>query len=158
MNEYTDDAMRARSMSWADVQWSFDDDERLSCQLQDAQDEFGGIIAAGICYPPSPPMNTVGVSERTQVQRWRSTARWQQLRWQCLVRDMFQCQMCNRIEHDTSKLHGDHIKPAKTHPELFWEPDNIQTLCERCHTSDKQKQERGRKVPWGVDADGWPIT
>ena len=61
MHNYTDEAMRARAMSWADVQWAFDDDERMSCQLQDAQDEFGCIIAAGICFEPSPPMNTGGV-------------------------------------------------------------------------------------------------
>ena len=96
-------------------------------------------------------------TERTQVQRWRSTARWQKLRWQRLVHDLFQCQSCKRIEHDTSKLHCDHIKQAEKHPELFWEWDNLQTLCERCHNGDKQREERGNKLHWELDADGWPV-
>ena len=71
---------------------------------------------------------------------------------------MFQCQSCKRIEQDTSKLHAHHIKEAEKHPELFWDEDNLETQCEHCHNSDKQRQERGKQLPWQVDEDGWPIA
>jgi len=39
----------------------------------------------------------------------------------------------------------DHIKPHKGDPGLFWDQDNWQALCKRCHDSDKQRIERGEQ-------------
>ncbi|NQZ75806.1 MAG: HNH endonuclease [Ekhidna sp.] len=93
---------------------------------------------------------------KTQVQRWRSTARWQKLRWERLTHDRFQCQSCGCVKPNTSELHCDHIKRAEDFPHLFWEWDNLQTLCSTCHNSEKQRQERGKKT-WPIDEHGWPI-
>ena len=50
----------------------------------------------------------------------------------------------------------DHIKPIRTHPELAFDPANLQTLCKRCHDSVKHREEMtGHRV--GVDSDGNPL-
>lgn len=77
-------------------------------------------------------------------RKWYNTARWRRLRWNALVRDQFTCQMCGRIEGNTSLLVGDHKLAHRGDPELFWDFDNVQCLCKRCHDSDKQRTERAR--------------
>jgi 5-methylcytosine-specific restriction endonuclease McrA len=55
---------------------------------------------------------------------------------------LFRCQMCGKLEGDTSKLHADHRRPHRGRPNLFWDPDNIQTLCaDPCHNTHKRRME-----------------
>ncbi len=42
-------------------------------------------------------------------RKWYSLKRWKDLRWSILVRDLFTCAMCGKVETDTSQLHADHI-------------------------------------------------
>jgi 5-methylcytosine-specific restriction enzyme A len=84
--------------------------------------------------------------QRTAFNPLRSlyrTARWFKLRWSILTRDLFTCQMCGRIEADTSKLVCDHRKPHRGDLALFWDQDNLQTLCSSpCHSKHKQRLEQ----------------
>lgn len=48
----------------------------------------------------------------------------------------------------------DHIVPHKGDPELFFDPDNLQSLCKSHHDSTKQREELGQIV--GCDAMGNP--
>lgn len=73
---------------------------------------------------------------------WYKTARWQKLRWQVLARDLFTCQMCNRIEGNTSLLVADHKIAHKGNAALFWDEANLQCLCAKCHNTTKQATER----------------
>ena len=75
-------------------------------------------------------------------RRWYKTARWQALRWQVLVRDLFTCQRCKRIEGDTSQLVADHRKAHRGDPMLFWSIANLWTLGVNWHSSAKQREER----------------
>lgn len=75
-------------------------------------------------------------------RRWYKTSRWQKLRWSVLVRDLFTCQMCKRVEADTSLLVGDHKTPHRGDERMFWDEANIQCVCKRCHDSEKQRQEK----------------
>jgi len=77
---------------------------------------------------------------------WYKTARWQRLRWDVLVRDLFTCRMCGLVGgSDTSKLVADHIRPHRGDEALFWDASNLQCLCSGCHNSTKQAAEaRGR--------------
>lgn len=75
-------------------------------------------------------------------RRWYKTSRWQKLRWSVLVRDLFTCQMCERIETDTSQLVCDHKRPHRGDEAMFWDPANLQCLCKTCHDRDKQREER----------------
>ena len=73
---------------------------------------------------------------------WYKTARWQKLRWSVLVRDLFTCARCGRIEGNTSRLVADHIVAHRGDEALFWDGANLQCLCKACHDSDKQREER----------------
>jgi 5-methylcytosine-specific restriction enzyme A len=93
------------------------------------------------------PVDAAGVErQRTAFNPLRPlyrTARWFKLRWDILTRDMFTCQMCGRIEADTSKLVCDHRKPHRGDLTLFWAEDNLQTLCASpCHSKHKQRLEQ----------------
>ena len=70
------------------------------------------------------------------------TARWAKLRWSILLRDQFTCQMCGRLEPDTSKLVADHVHPHRNDLDLFWNGE-LQTLCASpCHSKHKQRMEQ----------------
>ena len=88
---------------------------------------------------------------------WYKTGRWQKLRWSILVRDMFQCAMCKRIEHKTSQLVADHKTPHKGNLESFWDEANLHCLCKLCHDSDKKRIEAGGKAKPRIGLDGWPV-
>jgi len=56
--------------------------------------------------------------------------RWKRLRVEILRRDGFACVQCGA----RGRLEVDHIRPVRTHPELSFEPGNLQCLCPACHT------------------------
>ncbi|NHT77541.1 HNH endonuclease [Rhizobiaceae bacterium CRRU44] len=82
---------------------------------------------------------------RSQSEPWRklyTSARWKRLRIATFRRALFTCQMCGKIEGNTSLLICDHVKPHKGDEDLFFDPDNLQTLCVPCHDGPKKRQER----------------
>lgn len=50
----------------------------------------------------------------------------------------------------------DHITPHRGDQTLFWDRSNWQSLCTTCHSSHKQRQERGGPLA-GCDVSGRPI-
>lgn len=50
----------------------------------------------------------------------------------------------------------DHIVPHRGDTKLFWDKDNWQSLCETCHDSHKQAEERSGIIK-GCDLSGLPI-
>lgn len=80
--------------------------------------------------------------ERKPWRKWYKTTRWQRLRFSIFERDLFTCQMCSKLESNTSQLVADHRKPHRGDAVLFWSPSNIQCLCKPCHDTEKQSQER----------------
>lgn len=77
-----------------------------------------------------------------EYRAWYKTKAWRQLRWQALVRDLFACQMCGKVEADTSELVGDHKVPHRGDRALFFDLSNVWCLCAHCHNSTKQREER----------------
>ena len=73
-------------------------------------------------------------------KRVTATRRWQVLRQQILERDGWKCRGCG----ERRRLEVDHIKPVRTHPELSFDPRNLQALCGPCHTR-KTRIECGHK-------------
>jgi len=57
------------------------------------------------------------------------SARWPALRLAALRRDGFRCVSCGT----RGRLEVDHVKPVRTHPELSFVLENLQSLCARCH-------------------------
>lgn len=86
---------------------------------------------------------------------WYSLKRWSLLKDATHLRDGYQCRMCGRLHPTRQGLVADHIQPHKGDPALFWDPDNLQTLCQPCHDRHKQAQERGTLAP-AIGVDGWP--
>lgn len=76
-------------------------------------------------------------------RKWYHTARWKALRWSVLLRDGFTCQRCGDLvrDGDTSKLVADHREPHRGDEALFWDENNLQTLCSPCHSGAKQREE-----------------
>lgn len=98
-------------------------------------------------------MNLQRSRQRDAGQPWRAwykTARWQKLRWSVLVRDLFTCRECGRIEADTSKLVADHKRAHRGDERKFWDPENLQCLCKPCHDKVKQAQEQASLHQRGV--------
>jgi 5-methylcytosine-specific restriction protein A len=75
-------------------------------------------------------------------QRVIRTKRWKVLRLEILERDGYRCTSCGC----GGRLEVDHIKPVRTHPELSYDPGNLQALCPGCHTR-KTRIECGHPPP-----------
>ena len=78
-----------------------------------------------------------------QHQELYQSARWQRLRRRLLLKYPL-CAECERQGWITQATVVNHIKPHKGNPELFWDEDNLQTLCKSCH--DRKTAKEGR---WG---------
>jgi 5-methylcytosine-specific restriction endonuclease McrA len=100
--------------------------------------------------------------EADEYRKLYKTKLWLILREQALLRDNFQCQQkgCGiflkrgRSAPNSAVIH--HIKPHKGDPELFFDINNLQSLCKRHHDSDAQSLEaRGYDITIGDD--GWPV-
>jgi hypothetical protein len=88
----------------------------------------------------------------TETRKLHKTKRWQDLRWSVLVRDLFTCQICGRLEGNTSQLVCDHVEPHRGNVEKFW-AGPFQTLCKPCHDGQKQKEEVAARAA-GLDVYG----
>ena len=54
------------------------------------------------------------------------------------------CRYCERIGRLTPANVVDHIRPHRGNADLFWNPDNWQPLCQPCHDSIKQREDRNK--------------
>jgi 5-methylcytosine-specific restriction endonuclease McrA len=95
----------------------------------------------------SVPIDPAGVERQRMafnpLRALYKTARWRALRIATFIRDAYTCQMCGRIEGDTSKLVADHRHPHRGDLALFWAETNLWTLCASpCHSKHKQRMEQ----------------
>ncbi|WP_449375914.1 HNH endonuclease [Bosea thiooxidans] len=65
------------------------------------------------------------------------------------------CEYCLACDEVTEATVADHVKPHRGDEALFWDPDNLQSLCGSCHSRHKQAEEHGRTIV-RFGADGWP--
>ena len=82
------------------------------------------------------------------------TPQWRRLRRAQLAAHPF-CRMCEAMGRTTPATIPDHITPHRGNPALFFDPDNLQSLCSPHHSSTKARIEHGRRIN-GVGVDGWP--
>ena len=88
-------------------------------------------------------------------QGWYNNRRWRAKRAAQLRKEPL-CRICLSTGKLTPAIICDHIIPHKGDPALFWHGET-QSLCKRCHDSDKQVLERmghGKRV---IGVDGWAI-
>lgn len=84
-------------------------------------------------------------------------ARWQRYRLSFLRRNPL-CVRCLEAGRTTAANTVDHIVPHRGDERLFLDPNNHQSLCANCHSSSKQREEKGGSGHYqGSNADGTPL-
>lgn len=84
------------------------------------------------------------------------------LRERALLRDGFRCQhkQCGAIlkrgRSDPQSAVVHHITPHKGNLDLFFDLNNLQSVCWTCHSGDIQSIE-ARGFDTQIGDDGWPI-
>ncbi|WP_069648969.1 HNH endonuclease [Caloranaerobacter ferrireducens] len=73
-----------------------------------------------------------------------NSSRWQRLRKKVLTKHPL-CVECEKAGRLTTATVVDHIIPHRGDEDLFWDEDNLQSLCKSCHDK-KTAREDGR---WG---------
>ena len=66
------------------------------------------------------------------------------------------CCLCEEAGKLTPACIVDHIVPHKGDVDLFFDPNNLQSLCKSCHDGVKQKLER-TGIRKGSDLQGQPL-
>lgn len=80
--------------------------------------------------------------DQTEERRWIHSVRWRNL--SDLHKRMFPlCAECLKKGRDEPVYLTDHIVPHQGDPTLFWDWDNLQSLCNACH------EEKHREDRWG---------
>jgi 5-methylcytosine-specific restriction protein A len=100
-------------------------------------------------------------AEAAEYRKLYSTKQWRILREQALLRDGFRCQHkgCGvilkrgRTSPRSAVVH--HIKPHKGDLELFYDINNLSSVCWTCHSGDIQSIE-GKGFDTEIGEDGWP--
>jgi 5-methylcytosine-specific restriction protein A len=87
---------------------------------------------------------------------WYKTGRWQALRRAQLVKQPLCC-FCEARGRIVAATVCDHVEPHRGDSTLFWNEDNLQSLCADCHNSDKARIERGGMARQRIGYDGWPV-
>lgn len=90
-----------------------------------------------------------------QYRKWYKTKEWQTIRRQRFAMEP-SCRFCAASGHISRATSCDHIKPHRGNASLFFDLNNTQSLCRRCHDSTKQKQER-RGYSDEIGSDGLPV-
>jgi 5-methylcytosine-specific restriction protein A len=79
------------------------------------------------------------------VRSWYKSARWQALRLEVLVRDLYTCRQTGVLltgKHPAPNSPVvDHVVPHKGDERLFWDIANLQAVSKAYHDGDKRKME-----------------
>jgi len=109
-----------------------------------------GTLRPSVAYMPSGEAESDKFRNAQAWRQWYKTAKWRTLRWATLTRDMFTCQMCGKVEPDSSQLVADHRKPHRGREVLFFDEGNLWTLCKSpCHDKHKQRLEQALRRDGG---------
>lgn len=90
----------------------------------------------------------------TAWHRLYGTAKWKRLRDHQLTSEPL-CRFCIESDVVEAATVVDHVIPHRGDQTLFYDPDNLQSLCSTCHSSTKQRIELGQDVVT-FSYDGWP--
>lgn len=80
------------------------------------------------------------------IRGWYKSSRWQALRIEVLVRDIYTCQHTGVIllpgndKPNSAVVH--HKRPHHGDERLFWDIDNLEAVSKAWHDSEAQAQER----------------
>jgi len=94
-----------------------------------------------------PHAGPCSLHQRAPDRRPSAAVRGYDSRWR-LARDGFLrenplCEGCARNGRSTLATVVDHIIPHRGDPVLFWDRNNWQPLCERCHNAKSAREQHG---------------
>lgn len=90
-----------------------------------------------------------------RTNRLYNCAQWRKLSKSFLAENPY-CVYCEKEGKATPSQVTDHIKPHNEDLDLFWDYNNLQPLCKKCHDTDKAREESiGFTHKIGID--GWPV-
>lgn len=92
---------------------------------------------------------------KTSYKYLYNTKRWYRLRWHQL-NDHPLCAMCQAVGRVTEATVADHITPHRGDEALFYDEENLQSLCKSCHDGAKQQLEKSGTLR-GCDVNGLPL-
>jgi len=85
---------------------------------------------------------------------WYKTARWERLRQQVFLRDLYKCQrsgvLCLGKHPAPNSPVANHKRPHRGDPALFWDADNVETVSKAVHDSIIQAEEQASLHQRGV--------
>lgn len=90
-----------------------------------------------------------------EYKRLYNSKRWKDLR-AIQLRGKPMCHYCSLLSKRTIAMVVDHIKPHRGDEALFFDPENLQSLCKLCHDAAKQQLEKSG-VLRGCDQRGVPL-
>lgn len=86
-------------------------------------------------------------------RRWYKTARWQKLKIDVHVRDLYTCQvtgvLCSGKHPAENSPVADHIVEPMGDEALFWDIDNIRTVSKEYHDGERQREQKQARTPRG---------
>lgn len=83
--------------------------------------------------------------ERDKVDALYHTTRWRKVRQIVLARDYEYCQECKRRGEYTKGNTVHHIVEAREDIDKFWDIDNLETVCYKCHNREHPEKNGGKK-------------
>lgn len=93
-----------------------------------------------------------------QVDPFYSSSEWQQLRHKRLKYDRYICNHCGvkclGKKRGQPSPHVDHVIDRKDRPDLQLDIDNLQTLCDSCHSKKTRATQLDRPA---IGLDGYPL-
>lgn len=92
---------------------------------------------------------------KSKYANWYAHRRWRELRKQQLQREPL-CQYCKARGLLVQAQVVDHVQPHRGDEHKFWF-GKLQSLCNTCHSSAKQSEDRGKPLR-GCDVNGIPLS
>ena len=99
------------------------------------------IQGSSRCEQHTKSKNQAAEQRRTRYTGYK-TSRWQYMRLQQLQREPL-CAICRANGDYVSATVADHIKPHKGDARLFYDADNLQSLCKQCHDRKTATEDGG---------------
>jgi hypothetical protein len=115
--------------------------KRMVMEHSGAQDEVSLKAALeGVCGPLRKSRKAMPAASfmpksnvRVPDEEFFGSRMWKELRYFAIRKYGRKCLACGAGPDTGKTLHVDHIKPRLTHPELQWDINNLQVLCEDCN-------------------------